>query len=186
MSNPYSRHDGDYFSETIRKTYFEPDEDNTGKQEYKDVPNEPESSQEEAPAEDENNDHLESLMRLNAEYVNYRKRVERDRDVSANNAKTSILTTLLPILDDLEAAEKHGDLEDGPFASIARKFSHILSGHGLEAISEAGVAFDPNVHEAVIAQPVEDADPDTVVQVFRTGYKSENGLIRAAQVMVAQ
>ncbi|MBM7769286.1 nucleotide exchange factor GrpE [Glutamicibacter nicotianae] len=125
------------------------------------------------------------LLRLQAEYVNYRKRVERDRAVARENAVQSVLNTLLPILDDIDAARAHGDLTDGPFASIANKLDSVLAQHGLERINEAGVEFDPNVHEALLRQAVPEIPADHVGQVLRTGYRKGTTILRAAQVLVA-
>ncbi|WP_334121808.1 MULTISPECIES: nucleotide exchange factor GrpE [Glutamicibacter] len=125
------------------------------------------------------------LLRLQAEYVNYRKRVERDRAVARENAVQSVLNTLLPVLDDIDAARAHGDLTDGPFASIANKLDTILAQHGLERINEAGVEFDPNIHEALLRQAVADIPADHVGQVLRTGYRKGAVILRAAQVLVA-
>ncbi|UTM46467.1 nucleotide exchange factor GrpE [Glutamicibacter mysorens] len=125
------------------------------------------------------------LLRLQAEYVNYRKRVERDRAVARENAVQSVLNTLLPVLDDIDAARAHGDLADGPFASIANKLDGILAHHGLERINEAGVEFDPNIHEALLRQAVPEIPADHVGQVLRTGYRKGTIILRAAQVLVA-
>ncbi|QEP07977.1 MULTISPECIES: nucleotide exchange factor GrpE [Glutamicibacter] len=125
------------------------------------------------------------LLRLQAEYVNYRKRVERDRAVARENAVQSVLNTLLPVLDDIDAARAHGDLADGPFASIANKLDGILAQHGLERINEAGVEFDPNIHEALLRQAVPEIPADHVGQVLRTGYRKGTNILRAAQVLVA-
>ncbi|MFD1375367.1 nucleotide exchange factor GrpE [Micrococcus antarcticus] len=125
------------------------------------------------------------LLRLQAEYVNYRKRVERDRAVARENAVQSVLNTLLPVLDDIDAARAHGDLADGPFASIANKLDGILAQHGLERINEAGVEFDPNIHEALLRQAVDEIPADHVGQVLRTGYRKGTIILRAAQVLVA-
>jgi len=125
------------------------------------------------------------LLRLQAEYVNYRKRVERDREAVRDQAVQSVLATLLPVLDDVDAARKHGDLTDGPFAAIANKLDAVLQSHGLERIDQAGVEFDPNVHEALLRQPVEGIDADHVGQILRIGYKKGERILRAAQVMVS-
>ncbi|RWZ82432.1 nucleotide exchange factor GrpE [Glutamicibacter sp. HZAU] len=125
------------------------------------------------------------LLRLQAEYVNYRKRVERDRAVARENAVQSVLNTLLPVLDDIDAARAHGDLTDGPFASIANKLDSVLAQHGLERINEAGVEFDPNIHEALLRQAVPEIPADHVGQVLRTGYRKGTIILRAAQVLVA-
>ena len=125
------------------------------------------------------------LLRLQAEYVNYRKRVERDRAVAGEMAVIGVLNSLLPVLDDVDAARQHGDLTDGPFAAIANKLENALKTYGLVRINETGVEFDPTIHEALIQQPGEDIEVDTVSQVLRSGYKSGERVLRAAQVIVA-
>jgi molecular chaperone GrpE len=125
------------------------------------------------------------LLRLQAEYVNYRKRVERDRAVAGEMAVIGVLNSLLPVLDDVDAARQHGDLADGPFAAIAAKLENALKTYGLTRIDETGVEFDPTIHEALIQQPGEDIEVDTVSQVLRSGYKSGERVLRAAQVIVA-
>jgi molecular chaperone GrpE len=133
-----------------------------------------------AEAEELRND----LRRLQAEYVNYRKRVERDRAVAGEMAVIGVLNSLLPVLDDVDAARQHGDLTDGPFAAIAVKLENALKTYGLVRIDETGVEFDPTIHEALIQQPGE-VELDTVSQVLRSGYKSGDRVLRAAQVIVA-
>jgi molecular chaperone GrpE len=125
------------------------------------------------------------LLRLQAEYVNYRKRVERDRAVAGEMAVIGVLNSLLPVLDDIDAARQHGDLNDGPFAAIATKLESALKTYGLVRIAETGVEFDPNIHEALVQQPGEDIEVDTVSQVLRSGYRSGDRVLRAAQVIVA-
>ncbi|MFC8303993.1 nucleotide exchange factor GrpE [Specibacter sp. NPDC057265] len=125
------------------------------------------------------------LLRLQAEYVNYRKRVERDRAVAGQMAVIGVLNSLLPVLDDIDAGRLHGDIADGPFAAIATKLETALATYGLEKIDTTGVAFDPTVHEALIQQPSAEVEIDTVSQVLRNGYKSGERILRAAQVIVA-
>jgi molecular chaperone GrpE len=125
------------------------------------------------------------LLRLQAEYVNYRKRVERDRAVAGEMAVIGVLNSLLPVLDDVDAARQHGDLADGPFAAIAAKLENALKTYGLVRIDETGVEFDPTIHEALIQQPGADVEIDTVSQVLRSGYKTGDRVLRAAQVIVA-
>ncbi len=127
----------------------------------------------------------EDLQRLQAEYVNYRKRVERDREAVRELAVQSVLNNLLPVLDDIDAARAHGDLTDGPFASIANKLDAVLEGLGLERINEAGVAFDPAVHEALLQQPNPEIPADHVAMVLRAGFKKGERIMRAAQVIVS-
>ncbi|WP_246657686.1 nucleotide exchange factor GrpE [Arthrobacter yangruifuii] len=125
------------------------------------------------------------LLRLQAEYVNYRKRVERDRDVAREMAVIGVLNTLMPVLDDIDAARQHGDLAEGPFAAIATKLENSLKTYGLSRIDETGVEFDPNIHEALIQQQSADVTFDTVTQILRAGYKSGDRVLRAAQVIVS-
>lgn len=125
------------------------------------------------------------LLRLQAEYVNYRKRVERDRDVAREMAVIGVLNSLMPVLDDIDAARQHGDLAEGPFAAIATKLENSLKTYGLSRIDETGVEFDPNIHEALIQQQSADVTFDTVTQILRAGYKSGDRVLRAAQVIVS-
>ncbi len=125
------------------------------------------------------------LLRLQAEYVNYRKRVERDRAVAGQMAVIGVLNSLLPVLDGIDAGRTHGDIVDGPFAAIATKLEAALATYGLEKIDATGVPFDPTVHEALIQQPSAEVEIDTVSQVLRNGYKSGERILRAAQVIVA-
>lgn len=145
-----------------------------------------EEESETVPAAEPVVDYRDDLLRLNAEYVNYRTRVERDKDVARIQTVNAVLKSLLPVLDDLENARKHGDLEDGPFSSIARKMESVLESHGLIVIDEPLVEFDPEIHMAVISQPIEGLEENIVAEVLRTGYKVNDMLIRPAQVMVAQ
>jgi len=131
---------------------------------------------------------LDDLKRLQAEYVNYRKRVERDRDVARELAVGGVLESLLPVLDDIHLARQHGDLDDGPFAAIADKLESTLARYGLERFGEVGEPFDPAVHEALMhtqADLGEGVDVTTVTQVLQPGYRQGERVIRAARVAVA-
>ena len=143
-----------------------------------DVPAQPEASPEAAELRND-------LLRLQAEYVNYRKRVERDRDVAREMAVIGVLNSLMPVLDDIDAARQHGDLAEGPFAAIATKLENSLKTYGLSRIDETGVEFDPNIHEALIQQQSAEVTFDTVTQILRAGYKSGDRVLRAAQVIVS-
>lgn len=125
------------------------------------------------------------LLRLQAEYVNYRRRVERDRDVAREQAVIGVLNSLMPVLDDIDAGRQHGDLKEGPFAAIIGKLENVLMTYGLARIDEVGVAFDPNIHEALIQQPSADVQTDSVSQILRVGYRKDDRVLRAAQVIVA-
>jgi molecular chaperone GrpE len=131
---------------------------------------------------------LDDLKRLQAEYVNYRKRVERDRDVARDLAVGGVLESLLPVLDDIHLARQHGDLDDGPFAAIADKLEATLARYGLARFGEVGEPFDPAVHEALMhtqADLGEGVDVTTVTQVLQPGYRQGERVIRPARVAVA-
>lgn len=124
------------------------------------------------------------LKRVTAEYANYRKRVDRDRKLVADQATISVITGLLPVLDDLDRARSHGDLT-GPFASVAEQLTGALSRHGLVAFGEKGDAFDPNRHEAVAHMLSPEVTEPTCIDVMRRGYELGDRLVRAALVAVA-
>jgi molecular chaperone GrpE len=131
---------------------------------------------------------LNDLQRLQAEYVNYRRRVDRDRDVAREAAVASVLEALLPVLDDVHLARQHGDLESGPFAAIAEKLEATLGRFGLARYGDPGEAFDPTVHEALIhtrAELAEGTTETTVVQILQPGYRAGERVLRAARVAVA-
>jgi molecular chaperone GrpE len=131
---------------------------------------------------------LSDLQRLQAEFVNYRRRVDRDRDVARDQAVNGVLESLLPVLDDIHLARQHGDLEGGPFAAIAEKLDSVLQRLGLVSYGEPGEAFDPAVHEALMHTEVELAEgttTTTVVQVLQPGYRAGDRVLRAARVAVA-
>lgn len=128
------------------------------------------------------------LQRLQAEYVNYKKRVDRDRQLHRDLAVGSVIEALLPVLDDIHLARQHGDLEVGPFAAIADKLEGTLTKFGVERFGQPGDAFDPAVHEALMhteAELAEGTEVTTVVQVLQPGYKMGERMIRAARVAVA-
>jgi len=131
---------------------------------------------------------LADLQRLQAEYVNYKKRVDRDREVIRHTAVGSVVESLLPVLDDIHMARQAGDLAGGPFAAIADKLEATLGRFGVERVGEVGQEFDPNVHEALMhveAELPEGATGTTVVQVLQPGYRIGDRLVRAARVSVA-
>ncbi len=128
------------------------------------------------------------LQRLQAEYVNYKKRVDRDRAMHRDLAVCSVVESLLPVLDDIHLARQHGDLEGGPFAAIADKLDAILTKIGVERFGQPGDAFDPNVHEALMhieAELAAGTNVTTVVQVLQPGYRVGERMIRVARVAVA-
>jgi len=128
------------------------------------------------------------LQRLQAEYVNYKKRVDRDREMHRDLAVSSVIETLLPVLDDIHLARQHGDLEGGPFAAIADKLDAILTKIGVERFGQPGDAFDPTIHEALMhieAELAVGTEVTTVVQVLQPGYRMGDRMIRVARVAVA-
>ena len=140
---------------------------------------------EEAPAPQDS--HLEDLQRLTAEYANYRKRVERERVAVVEMAAAGVLEGLLPLLDSVELARQHGDL-DGPFKGVGEGLESLADKHGLERYGAAGDAFDPSVHDAVMQAP---EDPTvtvpTVAQVLLPGWRLRSGrVLRHASVAVAE
>lgn len=123
------------------------------------------------------------LQRIQAEYANYRRRVERDRETMTVAGKASVVGDLLPLLDDLERAESHGDLT-GAFKSVADKLVGALEKAGLESFGREGEPFDPSVHEAVQHTTSPDVDGPTVTTVLRRGYRFSDRVLRAALVGV--
>ncbi len=123
------------------------------------------------------------LQRVTAEYANYRRRVDRDRETVTASAKSSVVLELLPILDDLDRARAHGDLT-GSFGAVADKLVATVTKLGLEPVGKVGDHFDPAVHEAVqFGTSAEVAEP-TVTTVFRSGYSFGGKLLRPAVVVV--
>ncbi|HJQ44829.1 MAG TPA: nucleotide exchange factor GrpE [Amycolatopsis sp.] len=123
------------------------------------------------------------LQRLQAEYANYRKRVDRDRESVVAGAKASVVGDLLPLLDDLERAEQHGDLT-GAFKAVADKLVAGLQRAGLTPFGAEGEPFDPSVHEAVQHATSPDVAGPTVTTVLRRGYAFGDRVLRAALVGV--
>lgn len=129
---------------------------------------------------------LADLQRVTAEYANYRKRTEAGREVERERAVMEAVKVLLPVLDDLDRAEKHGDLEgESAFATIAAKLRGAVERLGLAPFGEKGEPFDHNVHEAIFQQPSPDVETETVLDVVETGYTLGSTLVRAAKVVVA-
>jgi molecular chaperone GrpE len=130
---------------------------------------------------------LADLQRVTAEYANYRKRTETNREVERERAVADAAKAILPVLDDLDRAEKHGDLEgDSAFATIAAKLRAAAAEKlGLKPFGLAGEVFDHNVHEAIFQQPSADVTEPTIVDVVEVGYTLGSTLVRAAKVVVA-
>ena len=127
---------------------------------------------------------LADLQRLQAEFVNFKARVERDRDVSRNAAIAEVFRSLLPALDDLALAESHGDLEGTPFAAVLTKLRSAGEKFGLATVGAKGEKFDPELHNALIQTPNAEVSETVIADVVSVGYKLGDRLIRPAMVAV--
>lgn len=125
---------------------------------------------------------LADLQRLQAEYANYRRRAERERQGAVEQGKATLINALLPTLDDLDRARAHGDLESGPLRGVADKIVDTLTAQGLSAFGAEGDAFDPALHEAV--QHDGDGASPVIGAVYRQGYRLGDRLLRTAMVTV--
>jgi molecular chaperone GrpE len=125
----------------------------------------------------------EDLQRLQAEYSNYKKRVDRDRLLAGEFATSSVLIELLPILDDLDRASEHGELTGG-FKAIADQILSITSKLGLEKFGQTPTLFDPNIHEALIQERSTEIKETTVTKILQFGYKYRERVLRPARVVV--
>lgn len=129
---------------------------------------------------------LADLQRVTAEYANYRKRTEANREIERERIISDTVKILLPVLDDIDRAEKHGDLAEGSaLAAIAGKLRGVTERLGLVAYGAAGDVFDPNQYEAILQQPTPGATAETVLDVVETGYMLGLTQVRAAKVVVA-
>ncbi|QBR94509.1 nucleotide exchange factor GrpE [Nocardioides euryhalodurans] len=124
------------------------------------------------------------LQRLQAEFLNYKRRVDRDRELHAENARYQVLVPIIEVLDTVDRAKEHGDLDDG-FRAVAEQLERVVTGLGLARFGEVGEPFDPNLHEALshIGE-----DPDVAVTtckvIAKAGYRIGDRVVRAAQVLV--
>lgn len=130
-------------------------------------------------------DYREQAARAQAELVNFRTRVERDRAANRDAVISEVIRSLLPALDDLSRAEKHGDLEGSPLEIVALKLRASLEKFGLRSVGVVGEPFDPHLHEAVVQLPSKDVKVETVADVIDPGYALGERLIRAAKVAVS-
>jgi molecular chaperone GrpE len=129
---------------------------------------------------------FQDLQRLQADFVNYRARVERDRGVERQLAVAEAIRAFLPAMDDLTRAEAHGDLQDGtPMAAIAQKLRAAGEKFGLSAFGEKGEAFDPEKHEALVQNPSEEVTEPVIADVIELGYMVGDRLLRPAKVAVS-
>ena len=123
------------------------------------------------------------LQRLGAEYANYRRRTQAEREQVIENAKAQVVMRFLPIVDDFGLAEQHGDLAEGPMKAFHDKFMNVLDGLKLQAFGDPGDEFDAETYEAV--QDMSTGDTKTVGTVLRKGYKLNGRLLRTAMVIIA-
>jgi molecular chaperone GrpE len=127
---------------------------------------------------------LNDLQRLQAEFVNYKARVERDRDQARTMAIAESFRALLPALDDLTRAEAHGDLEGSPFAAVVAKIRNAGDKFGLKAFGAKGDKFDPELHNALVQTPSDEVTETIIADVVEPGYMIGDRLLRPAMVAV--
>ena len=125
------------------------------------------------------------LQRLQAEYTNYRRRVERDRIVVREQAVASALIELLPVLDDIGRAREHGELTGG-FAKVAESLEGALTKLGLSSFGVKGDLFDPTIHEALMHSYSSEVTEPTAIEVLQRGYQMGDRVLRPARVAVAE
>ena len=125
------------------------------------------------------------LQRLQAEYQNYRKRVERDRLTVREIAVSNILEALIPVLDDIGRAREHGEVTGG-FKSVSDSLETVVAKLGLQQFGKEGEPFDPTLHEALMHSYSSDVTEDTCVQILQPGYRIGERVIRPAMVAVAE
>lgn len=123
------------------------------------------------------------LQRVHAEYANYRKRTDRERESLIEMGQSALLGKLLHVLDDIDRADQHGDLSGG-FKNVADALRKVLTDAGLEEFGAEGDAFDPQIHEAVSQQPSPDVEAEVLAAVMRKGYRQGDRVLRGAMVAV--
>ena len=134
-------------------------------------------------------EHKDSWLRSQAEFQNYRKRIERDNELTYITLKGDILKKILPVLDDLERALQNRSADDAwanGIELVARKFQNILESEGLKKIEALGMEFDPNFHEAISHEPADGVQSGHVIGIVQNGYMLGERVIRPALVRVAQ
>ena len=126
----------------------------------------------------------EDLQRVHAEYANYRKRVERDREVLRDLAVANALTEILPVLDDIDRAREHDELH-GAFKTVGENLEQAVTKLGLQRFGAEGEVFDPNMHEALTSEASDEVSEPTVIRVYQPGYRFGDRVMRPARVAVA-
>ena len=129
-------------------------------------------------------EYRDRAARAEAELQNFRMRVERDRQANREAVIAEVIRALLPVMDDLDRADAHGDLAGGPLELVAQKLRSSFERYGLVAVGEVGEAFDPAKHEAMVRLPEAGAEGETVADVIEGGYILGDKLVRPAKVAV--
>jgi molecular chaperone GrpE len=129
-------------------------------------------------------EYRDRAARAEAELQNFRTRVERDRQANREMVIAEVIRSLLPVMDDLDRAEAHGDLAGTPLELVAQKLRSAFERYEVKPVGEVGEAFDPAVHEAMVRIPEDGAEGETVADVIEGGYTLGERLIRAAKVAV--
>jgi len=133
-------------------------------------------------------ENLDGWQRAQAEFINYKNRVQRDRELDYASMKGDIIKKMLPVLDDMERAlanRPDGDSWANGLELIARKFQNILEAEGVKRIEAAGQPFDPNFHEAISSEPNDEVESGYVIEVMQNGYMLGERVVRPAMVRVA-
>ncbi|GAA4203366.1 nucleotide exchange factor GrpE [Microbispora amethystogenes] len=160
-------------------------DDGAAQAESASVAQEPEVATAEESAADLLAERTGDLQRLQAEFSNYRKRVERDRITVKEQAVASVLTELLPVLDDIGRARDHGELTGG-FAKVSESLETAVGKLGLTAYGTKGDPFDPTVHEALLHSYSAEVTEPTCVEILQPGYRINDRILRPARVAVAE
>jgi molecular chaperone GrpE len=167
----------------------DPEAPGTGETSVADAEAPPAGERKRQTSEDEAARYLELAKRTQADFENYRKRMARENAAASERGAAKLAKELLPALDHLElalkAAEGHQDVIKG-FALVRDELIAALSKSGIQAFSPAGEQFDPNEHEAMLSQPHEGVEANTVVEVYQSGYRINGAVLRPARVVVAQ
>ena len=129
-------------------------------------------------------EYLEALQRERAEFINYRNRMNKEREQSRQYGIVDVLTSLLPALDDIDRIREHGQMDDS-FKAVATKIDKTFAKFGVEKFGEKGEDFDPTRHEAVLQKPDPEAKKETVDTVVEAGYRIGDRVVRAARVVVS-
>ena len=130
-------------------------------------------------------EYRERAARAEAELANFRTRVERDRQANREAVIAEVIRSMLPVMDDLDRAEAHGDLQGTPLELVAQKLRTTFERHGVSSVGVVGEAFDPNLHEAMVRIPSAEATGESVAEVIEGGYLLGERLIRPAKVAVS-